>query len=181
MAGTKTDNHYTADKVALRAGNIPDKKEIRVLDCFGGRGVIWRAVARKTGKNIIRTAIDMRSDIDYVHLHGDNTKVIKSIDLKQFDVIDLDAYGVPADIIKTVQGSDFSGVVFVTMIQTMFGAIPRIIQKDLKMPDSVKKIPSLVAKDGWNIFLNWLGYVGVKRIKIREKNRKRYFCYTKEA
>ena len=43
----RTFSSYLADKVWLRARNMP-KGEVNVLDCFAGKGTIWRAVGLVT-------------------------------------------------------------------------------------------------------------------------------------
>ena len=179
MAETKkTDNHYTADKIKIRLDFLPEKDEIKVLDCYGGRGVIWEAIKRKSNKRIIRHAIDKRDDIKYFHYHGDNIKVMASIDLCSYDVIDLDAYGIPADQIDLVIGSGFKGPVFVTAIQTMHGGIPKRIISDLEFPDEItKKAPSLLARRGWQHLKDWLYFKGIRKIVHRSKNRKHYFYF----
>jgi len=176
MAATKkTDNHFTADKIALRIGMLPDKEVVRVLDVFGGRGVIWRGIKRKTGRDIRVTSIDKRDDISTMHLHGDNAKVIKGLDLSRFDVIDLDAYGIPADQLKTVFDSKFVGPVFVTAIQTMNGGMPKLILDSIGLP---KETPtSLSAKYGFHHLLTWIGMHGVKKIRCRSWHRKHYFGF----
>lgn len=178
MAIKKTDNHYTADKVAIRADFLPEKNEIKVLDCYGGKGIIWAAVQKKTNKRIIRHAIDKRNDISYFHFHGDNLKIMSSLDLCDYDIIDLDAYGIPADQIDVVLNSGFKGLVFVTAIQTMHGGLPNKILIDLGFShEMIKKSPSLFGRRGWQYLLEWLGLKGIKKIHHRSRDRKHYFYF----
>ena len=81
---TKTDNQHLADKVGLRVNHLPAKKTIAVLDCFAGNGRIWRAVKRRTNKDIRVLAMD-KKDIGFA-LPGDNLAWLKSIDLGMFDM-----------------------------------------------------------------------------------------------
>lgn len=176
----KTDNDLLSDKVALRASNIDLCKDrpIRVLDCFGGHGVVWSCVARKTGKIIDRVAIDNRTDLKDFHLHGDSIKVLAGIDITQFDVIDIDAYGVPCDEIKLVVESGFRGTIFVTAIQTMNGCLPFVMLESLGFPREIlKKAPSIPARHGWSLFRQWLALIGVEKITHRSKGRKHYLCF----
>lgn len=179
MAATKTDNHFTADKIDLRVRMTAHLAAPRVLDVFGGHGVVWGGVGRVTGKTIDRVAIDHRLDLDGPHLHGDNTKVVAGLDLSGYDVIDLDAYGIPADLIKTViRAKGFKGVVFVTAIQSMQGGIPKVIGNDLGLPPNIsRECPSLVARRGWEYFKNWLALMGVERIEHRSHARKHYLGF----
>jgi len=181
-ATKKTDNHYLADKVALRIKHScwpADNKPLRVLDCFGGKGVVWAAVGKTAGKDIERTAIDERIDLVQFHIHGDNARVICELNLTEYDVIDLDAYGIPAEQIDLVIKSGFRGVVFVTAIQTMHGGLPHKLMDDLCFPAAIKELaPSLVARRGWDYLKEWLCSKGVKAIVHRSKGRKHYFCFT---
>lgn len=179
MAATKTDNHYTADKVALRVSMTEHLAEPRVLDVFGGHGVVWAAVTRQTGKRISRVAVDNRLDLFDPHLHGDNTKIVKGLDLSRFDVVDLDAYGIPAALIhEVVVDKRFKGVVFVTAIQTMHGGMPKAICEGLGLPQSIfAECPSLVARRGWEFFKAWLATLGIREIIHRSKGRKHYLGF----
>jgi len=87
----KTDNSYLNTKINLRMNHLPDKKSIKVLDCFAGRSRIWEKIKRKSFKNINVVGIDR---ISYGStLKGDNVKYLKGMDLDKYDIIDLDAYG----------------------------------------------------------------------------------------
>ena len=90
---TKTNNSYLAEKINLRLRHLPNKKSIEVLDCFAGKSVIWNRIKSKSNYNINVIGIDK---IKYGNnLNGDNVKYLKGMDLKRFDLIDLDAYGIP--------------------------------------------------------------------------------------
>lgn len=176
----KTDNDFLADKVQLRIDHCPKPKgrPARVLDCFGGKGTVWRLVEAKTGGKVDRVCIDSRPDLSSFHLHGDNIKVMAGLDLSGFDVVDLDAYGIPAAQLVEVFDSGFRGVVFVTAIQTMQGGIPAAMLDDLGFPGTIsKKAPSLPSRRGWQLIKEWLALKGVRKISHRSKNRKHYLCF----
>ena len=180
MAATKkTDNHFTADKMALRIKySCWGEKPLRVLDVFGGHGVIWRGVERKSGRKVLRTAIDSRDDLKTFHLHGDNSKVMASLDLSEFDVIDLDAYGIPSEQLQIIFDKKYSGIVFVTAIQTMQGQMPKRILEDIGIPSEIStKCPTLASKRGWDYLKEWLSKNGVKKIIHRSWSRKHYFVF----
>lgn len=182
MAATKkTDNHFLADKIMMRIKHSSwpkNGRKLKVLDCFGGKGVVWGNVEKISGMMVDRIAIDKRIDIMQFHIHGENSRILTEIDLSEFDVIDLDAYGIPADQIDIVIASGFKGVVFVTAIQTMNGVLPHKIIDDLKFPKSIKEsAQSLVARRGWEYLKEWLFLKGVTEIIHRSKNRKHYFCF----
>lgn len=179
-ATKKTDNHYLADKVELRLQYSPWRKgrQLRVLDAFGGKGVVWAAVQERSGMKVDRVSIDLRKDMQQFHLHGDNLKVIPSIDVNGFDVVDLDAYGVPCAQIELLAKAAFTGVVFVTCIQTAQGTIPKALLDRICIPSAVSKLaPTLVARRGWEYFKEWLATIGVFQIVHRSNSRKHYLAF----
>ena len=81
-------------KVTLRLNHLPEKKEITVLDAFAGKGTIWNMVQKRTDKKIRTLAID-KNYYDNIDIVCNNLKVLAGIDLGRFDIVDLDAYGIP--------------------------------------------------------------------------------------
>lgn len=178
--GIKTDNSCLGDKLALRVERSPwpEGRPLMVLDAFGGKGIIWAAVSRIAGKPVHRVGIDKRVDIADLHIHGDNEKVLSEIDLGCYDVVDLDAYGVPAEQIKLVLSSNFRGTVFVTAIQTMQGRIPNVVLRDIGIPiEAINSAPSLLARNFWEYFKEWLSLQGVGAIYSRSVHRKHYLAF----
>jgi len=178
MAGTKTDNSYLDDKVFLRAGHLPSKDKIFLLDCYAGKGRIWKKVAVVSKARIMRLAIDFKDDVGF-HLPGDNLAWMQSFDLSRFDVIDLDAYGVPYKQLKIILESGYRGVVFVTFIQSVFGVLPHEMLMDIGISqDMIEKCPTLFYRSGWLYFKNWLAMNGVPKIYHRSAGRKHYLCFS---
>ena len=60
----KTDNDFLRDKIDLRAAHLP-AGDVRVLDCFSGRGLLWRGVEKITKRKIVSLPIDVRDDIGF--------------------------------------------------------------------------------------------------------------------
>lgn len=185
MAGTKkTDNHYLGDKIQLRIDHSPwpECGPMRVLDVFGGHGVVWRAIEKRTGRGVERVGIDKRSDLFTPHAHGDNLKVMRAIDLAEFNVIDLDAYGIPIEQLCEVFDSGYHGTVFVTAIQTMHGNMPKRMLEEIGFTDDmIKKAPTLFSRRGFQYLKEWLATKGVARIIHRSWARKHYFVFTNAA
>lgn len=175
----QTNNSFLADKVALRAGHLPVDGAIRVLDCFGGEGKIWKAVRKITGRKIVVLPIDIHSydDVSF-SLPGDNRAYLDTLDLKKFNVIDLDAYGIPFEQLETVLRSDFNGTIFVTFIQTLFGALPYGLLCAVGFNEEmVKKCPTLFSKSGWKYFLEYLAGKWITQIWHRQHARKHYIGF----
>lgn len=174
---TKTANSYLSDKVALRAGHLPRKRNLYILDCYAGKGVIWKAVQELTGRHITTVPIDIKEDTGF-RLPGDNRAYLDTIDLTPFDVVDLDAYGVPYEQLKILFAREYAGAVFVTFIQSMYGQMPLGLLEEVGFSkDMVKQIPTLFSKNAWGFFLEWLALRGVEKINVRSHNRKHYLYF----
>jgi hypothetical protein len=172
----KTDKSYLADKIHLRANHLPEG-DIRVLDAFAGAGKIWSGVAYLSERKIRRLPIDKRDDIGF-HLPGDNLAYLGNLDLSRFNAIDLDAYGIPFQQLKEVFESKFSGWVYVTFIQVVFGALPIEFLGECGFTEEmIKKSPALFYKRGWEYFINWLAMRGVQTIYHRQHKRKHYLAF----
>jgi hypothetical protein len=173
----KTDNDFLRDKLDLRIAHMPEG-DVSVLDCYSGHGVIWRTVRQMTGRPIKVLPIDVRDDIDFFHLHGPNQDFLATLDLAKYNVIDLDAYGVPFEQLKTVFQKQYSGTVFVTFIQSLYGQMPKAMLSELGfVPAMVERTPTLFARRGWDYFKQWLAMHGVKRIHHRSISRKHYLAF----
>lgn len=173
----KTFNSYLADKVALRYKNIPRTGEINVLDCYGGKGIIWRAVRLMTGREINVLSIDVENN-DGFFMPGDNRSFLSIIDLSRFNVVDLDAYGIPYDQLKILFERGYKGHVFVTFIQSLYGQMNKGMLADIGFSNEmVEKIPTLFAKSGWSYFCEWLALQGVETIRVRSHSRKHYLYF----
>lgn len=172
----KTDNSYLADKVGLRVNHLPKAKVTTVLDCFAGNGRIWRAVKRRSKKDIRVLAMEKR-EIGF-RLPGDNLAWLAEIDLSKFNVIDLDAYGVPYEQLSLLFERGYRGVVFVTFIQSMWGRMPNNLLLDIGFTEEmIEKAPSLCGIRGFQYIMEWLGMKGVETIYRRSHARKYYFCF----
>lgn len=176
---TKTDNSFLETKVRLRLENLPDG-EISVLDCYRGSGIIWKTIRqRQPERNIIVMGIDRKSQAG-IYLRGDNLKFLKSMDVRKFDVVDLDAYGIPYEQLKTLFSKQTRPgvVVFMTFIQSIFGRLPCRMLRDLGYSYSmVRKCPTLFNRNGFEKLKLWLAMNGVRQIKHFSTNRKHYLCF----
>jgi hypothetical protein len=174
----QTDNSYLADKIALRLNNIPKKETLNVIDAYAGSGTIWKNIQKKYSGKINILKIDKEKKDDNFVFIGFNEKYLSSIDLNKFDVIDLDAYGVPYEQLKILFNRNYQGVVFVTFIQTLMGSLPFDFLNDLGYTKSmIEKCPTLFFSKGLNKLQSWLWLNGIKKIWIRSKGRKNYLCF----
>jgi len=174
----QTDNSYLSDKVALRVKHLPGGDQIRVLDCYAGDGKVWAAVQKLSGKKISRLPIDIRDDIGF-SLIGDNLIYLESMNLNKFDIIDLDAYGVPVDQLEIIFRRKYSGAVFVTFIQSLYGQMPKSLLNKIGFTEAmIEKCPTIFNKRGWAYFKEYLALRGVDKIYHRSHARKHYIAFS---
>ena len=181
MSKGQTDNTYFYDKIAMRTNHLPAKKNIAVLDAYSGDGKIWEIIKKETDKNIDLVRIDVETKKG-LHLKGDNLKYMMAMDLSRFDVIDLDAYGVPYLQLKAIFQArnidKINSVIFITFNQIMFGQLPINFLQDLGYTKRmIKKCPSLFNSNGMDKMIEFLGINGVKKIYSRSKKRINYICF----
>ena len=93
---TKTDNKSIANKIFIRKEAIKNLKEVKVLDLFAGRNVLWNNI--KTDKYF---GIEIEKNKGK-NLNVDVRKVFDNLDLSAFNVIDCDSYGLPFDLMKKI-------------------------------------------------------------------------------
>lgn len=176
----KTDNSYTAEKVQLRLDSICliDKKEINVLEAYAGDGVIWKKVQEQSDKIINILKIEMKDNKKGVYLKGSNEKFLPLFDFSNYDVIDLDAYGVPFNQLEAVFLKKFNGIVHCTYIQSGMGGLPHGMLIKLGFPKQmIKKCGTLFSKNGMQKMKDYLWLNNVKNITGYYFDRKNYFYF----
>lgn len=154
----KTDNSFLREKVNLRLESLPDKSDVKVLECFAGDGKIWNQVKKRTGKKIDILKIEMKKGKKGTYLQGDNMKYLGGLTLELFDIV------------------------HVTLIQKGLGRINSRLLYDLGYTKGmVQKVPTLFGKNGFEKVKQWLALKGVNKIKfITKKTRmaeKNYFWF----
>lgn len=94
MAKVDNANAAHAAKLELRNNVLREIDQASVLDCFCGRGAMWRGAWSKA---LAYAGCDERSIErgDPPRFWCDNLTLLRSIDLNRFNVFDLDAYGSP--------------------------------------------------------------------------------------
>jgi hypothetical protein len=142
-----------------------------VLDCFHGAGRIWEEI-KKDGYYIKVVSIDKKPGAT---IRGDNLKVLDKINLNDYDIIDLDSYGIPFKQIELILNKKYYGHLFITFIQSMHGILPKKMLNTLgyttKMIDKCK---SIFNRNGLNKLKKVLTCYGIKTINYIEHGRKIY-------
>jgi len=173
----KTDNSFLKSKINLRLNHLPDKDEIRILDCFAGESVIWKAIKSQTAKKTTILSIDKKP---YSLLRGDNIRYLKVLNLDSYDIIDLDSYGIPFSQLEVLFQRGYRGIIFITFTQSIMGGLPKKMLQFLGYPKSmIEKCPTLLYRNGLEKFKLYLAKQGIKKIYIIRKNTKYYICIDK--
>lgn len=182
MGQTKTDNKYLIDKIALRETMLPNDRSVKVLNAFGGKNKIWGAIKKiRNPQKIDVLSIDMSTDCGGIYLVGNNMKFISAMDLQKFDAIDLDAYGCPFDQLEIILNSGFCGIVFVTFIQVVNGALPDgFLEKLGFKKEMIKKCPSVFYREGLKKMLGYLNMYGIDEVLVKSKNRHNYIGFNRK-
>lgn len=98
--GKKTNNAKTSAKKDLRQGVLSQMKIARVLEVFCGAGEmynsVWNGAESYLGIDKVKF-FDKRKTIC-----GDAMKAVSTIDLSEFNVFDIDAYGSPYDVLCVI-------------------------------------------------------------------------------
>lgn len=163
-----------ADKVFLRRRATEGLRELRVLDLYAGNNVLWRNfdTARYYGVEIIPGKGS--------NLNADCRRVIASLDLSGFNVIDCDSYGVPFDVIEAIFANSTLAagtVVIFTAISNKMSGISRRCLDMFGLSALSKKARTPVNGLGIELFYaaleNW-GVREVHRYRVRGSYDKHY-------
>jgi hypothetical protein len=178
MNNPKTNNSHLKEKIILRLLNLPDKKNIKVLDCFHGNGEIWRNIKILSKKTIEVDGIDLKYYNDSFSLIGDNLKILKSIDINKYDIIDLDAYGMPDEQIEIIkQKTKKEIIIFYTFITSVMGRITNNLLKKIGISDAMlKKTSTIFSRNQHQKFLFFLACLKLKgTVHWIEFNNKKFY------
>ncbi len=98
--GVKTDNAPIAAKRQIRLSILNTIKNPRVCEVFCGAGEMYRSVWYKAEDYI---GIDKRKFFDErITICGDAEKAIRTINLNDYNIFDIDAYGSPYNILSYI-------------------------------------------------------------------------------
>lgn len=178
MISVKTNNSNLKEKIILRLKNLPNKEKIYVLDLFHGDGTIWESIKRITKKNIIVHGIDIKIYEDSFALIGDNLKTLESLNLNKYDIIDVDAYGEPVDLLKIIFSKlENPTQLFITFIQSQFGRLPnKLLLENSIDPNIYTKCQTLFNKHGKELFFYFLSCYFITNILYYQTGSKIYLA-----
>ena len=175
----KTDNAHVWLKVAVRREAIAALTDVRVLDCFAGNNVLWKEI-----KPDYYLGLEKVKGKGSRNIHGDNLRLIPSLDLSRYNVIDLDAYGIPgAQLIALLRNKtlpDNVVVVYTGITNAVSGGQKKMIQAAGVPYEAYRKCPTLWNKkmlDLWYFFLFKIGVEKVNRVVVKENSYEKHYGY----
>ena len=170
MRFIKTDHSHLSAKLALRSDNLPDKKEINVLDAYTSDGVLWRELKKSNPDKTFRIArLDNSRRKAGFYVVTSNEQFLQAADLNVYDVIDLDAYGVPIKQLKILFAARITSpiTVFVTFNSVVLGVIPKEMLLLLGFTKAMldTTVPILCSADKEEKLFGYLYLKGVRQVK----------------
>ena len=167
-----TDNCNFASKVKLRADAVASLPYVNVLDCFAGENRLWKEIPHNDYYGIEKEAGKG------ANLNADNLRVIKSLDLSRFNVIDLDSYGTPIDQILALYDNETlqkGTIIFYTCITGVISGPNKRIVDMFNMYNMMRKARTLVNNQIHRVFYGFLYKMGVRKIFEFTDNSKKTF------
>ncbi len=133
---------------------------------FSVNARIWNEIQKRTAREILVLRIEKDRSRKGVFLLGNNLKFKMRYD--QFDVIDLDSYGIPfSQLLKILQSPARPKVIFLTFIQSGMGQLPIKFLEALGYPKTmIKKCPTLFNRNGQEKLLQYLALRNIQKIKM---------------
>ncbi len=182
----KTLNSFFKSKVELRlhALSTINKDAIYVLDCFHGEGRLWKEIQRQSEKKIILLGleIDKAKKSPFNVVYGDNKKILPSLDLSKYDIIDIDSFGDAYSYIKSIYSYVNAGVIIIyTHITVNMGSMNKDIINDVIGMEIYKKCKTIFRSRFIPIFEAGLYKLGVRQVIQMQKNNKIYGYFEKKT
>ena len=156
----KTDNSHLEWKEELRRMATEGLDSIRVLDLFAGNNTLWRnfGCERYYG-------VELSRGKGTRNVYADNLRIIPSLTLSRFNVVDCDAYGSFVKQLEALFANPTLApgtVIVFTEIHPLIGEMPTEL-----IPDSLKQMhsrapPSLFNKYSRELFEGRLHRFGVE-------------------
>jgi len=98
--------------------------------------------------------------------------------LSDYDVIDLDAYGIPFEQLDIIFKSNYKGIVFYTFITVGFGQINNKLLNKLGFTNNMlSKIKTLFNSNAFDKFIGYLYLNGIKKTCFYTNNINKYYGY----
>ena len=166
-----TDNASVKNKLKLRKEAVKNLKELKVLDLYAGKNVLWNHFDKARYFGIEKEKGKGRN------LYGDNIKVIPSLDLSDFNVIDCDSYGIPVQVIDELYKNPTlkkGTIIIYTAISNSMSSLSITLLEKYNMRKMFRKCESLLSNKSHELFYGFLYDLGVRQVREYQEESKNF-------
>ena len=158
----KTDNtkKFLNNKIQLRIICADKFEHAKVLDCFSGKGTLWKEVKKKI-PSIVVHQIEILKNKNSNAITADSARMLRTLDLSKYDIIDLEAYGCPFDHLEVIRKRKYDGIVIVTSISSMQSSVQGKLVRASVRGDADPYFFKGMQRE---LLLGWLDRNGVSRV-----------------
>jgi hypothetical protein len=171
-------------KVALRVKSVRalGLEHVNVLDAYAGSGKVWALVQERVPEiSLSFTRIDKKRHPNVDAIIGDNLRIMPSLDLASFDLIDLDSYGVPNRQLRLCATYAPEVPVVVTCIANRLSPVPADVLIECGVPkdwtprsEGAEAVFTQWRMFWWDQFCARLGYPSTEREIYQDRMIKVY-------
>ncbi len=161
----KTDNKSIGNKIFIRKQAISGLSVVNVLDLFGGNNTLWKNIS--TDRYF---GIEIEKDKGN-NLCADSHKILDSIELGKYNVIDVDSFGISFDIYRKLLTSNRirnGTIIIYTAITNQFTKIQNEAKDIFGFRQFYNKAPSLFNARAIEFFYEFLSRYGVNEVTYYE-------------
>lgn len=165
MSSPRIDNSRSAVKIKIREDVC--KNGYSVLDCYHGEGYLWGQIKKTIDLTIV--GIEKEKGKGYGTMYGEAEKIIPSIDLSIYQIIDFDAWGSPYLSIKAMFKNKTlkkGTICFYTFIQTRMGGTQKELLENIGIKyEMYKKCRTIWRNYAFVAFCQFLLKNGITQVK----------------
>ena len=161
----KTDNASLATKIELRKRAVSSLPALRVLDLYAGNNTLWSHFDKEK-----YFGVDIEQGKGQ-NLTADCKRIVQSLDLSEFNVIDCDSYGIPFDVIvkifknKTLQNG--TAIIYTAITNRLSGLNLECLRM-FGVRKIYKKCHHLIVEKALDMFYGMLYNYGVRVVCFLE-------------
>uniref|UniRef100_A0AAU8AZJ7 SAM-dependent methyltransferase n=1 Tax=Dulem virus 36 TaxID=3145754 RepID=A0AAU8AZJ7_9CAUD len=164
------------EKSSIRQQAIQDLEHVCVLDCFHGKGEIWENMHKLSKIDKVQ-GIEKNKKLHscFDTLYGDNLKLLKTIDIDEYNVIDLDAFGSPFKQMDIIFArAQKPKVIIYTFCFSGMSGVPQEISRAKNIQKKCKTIINGYLDEMFSAYLKLHGVTEWYDITIKQNLRKSY-------
>jgi hypothetical protein len=177
MKKVLTENSNLSKKVKIRLEAIESlsNEKLSILDCYSADGTLWDIVKKLTTKNLTVIRIEKRESAKGSYLQGNNLKYLKGLDLNEYDILDLDAYGFAFEQLNIILAKKYKGTIIVTFIP-LYNSLKHKMLEDIGFTKIMtQRCNSLITRNPLERLKQFLAKKGIRELRGYFIGNKNYF------